>query len=144
MGKYINNYWNLSNCHCCNSGNGNSFYLFNLGLDNATVIQQGDCSLNWVVAFFIYLQLEHSFAIIGYEEGTSVLKTIKRSMQYNQVLDMIYLDSDGAITKRRVKTLKVTEDSFQAYCYLRGSRRIFKVDNVLALVPITISEGMAI
>src|SRR5690625_147234 len=116
----------------------------NRGLNKSRSYEQGDCSLNWVVAFFIYLQSELSFAIIDYEEGTSVLKTIKRSMKYNQVLDMIYMDNNGGITKRRVKLLKITEDSFQAYCYLRGSRRIFKVDNVLALVPITISEGMAI
>jgi len=78
------------------------------------------------------------------EEGTSVLKTIERSMKYNQLLDMIYMDSDGAITKRRVNPLKVTKDSFQAYCYLRGSKRTFKVDNVLALVPITTKERMVV
>jgi len=49
---------------------------------------------------------------------------------------MIYMDNNGGITKRRVKLLKKTEDSFQAYCYLRGSRRTFKADNVLALVPV--------
>ena len=70
------------------------------------------------------------------EEGTSVLKRIERSMKYNQLLDMIYMDNNGGITKRRVKLLKVTEDSFQAYCYLRGSRRTFKADNVLVLVPV--------
>jgi len=73
-----------------------------------------------------------------------VLKTIKRSMKYNQVLDMIYMDNDGGITKRRVKLLKITEDSFQAYCYLRGSKRTLKVDNVLALVPITTRESMVV
>ena len=73
-----------------------------------------------------------------------MLKTIKRSIKYNQVLDIIYMDNDGSITKRRVKLLKVTEDSFQAYCYLRGSRRTFKVNNVLALVPVMTKERMVV
>jgi len=73
-----------------------------------------------------------------------VLKIIKRSMKYNQLLYMIYMDNDGGITKRRVKAFKVTEDSFQAHCYLRGSKRTFKNDNVLALVPITTRERMVV
>jgi len=73
-----------------------------------------------------------------------VLKTIERSIKYNQVLDIIYMDNAGSITKRRVKLLKVTEDSFQAYCYLRGSRRTFKIDNVLALVPVMTKERMVV
>ena len=73
-----------------------------------------------------------------------MLKTIERSMKYNQLMDMIYMDSDGATTKRRVKTLKVTEGSLQAYCYLRGAKRTFKIDNVLALVPIVKKESMVV
>ena len=73
-----------------------------------------------------------------------MLKTIERSIKYNQVLDIIYMDNAGSITKRRVKLLKVTEDSFQAYCYLRGSRRTFKIDNVLALVPVMTKERMVV
>lgn len=73
-----------------------------------------------------------------------MLKAIRRSMKYNQVLDMIYMDNNGGITKRRIKAFQVTEDSFQAYCYLRGSRRTFKIDNVLALVPITKRESMVV
>lgn len=61
---------------------------------------------------------------------------IERAMKYNQVMDMIYMDSSGKITKRRVQVFRITGDSFQAYCFLRGSKRTFKVDNVLAAVPI--------
>lgn len=73
-----------------------------------------------------------------------MLNTIKRSMQYNQILDMIYMDDSGQITKRRIKVFKITGESFQAYCYLRGSRRTFKIDNVLALVPHGNRESVAI
>lgn len=69
------------------------------------------------------------------KEGTSVLNIIKKSMQYNQSLDMIYVDDDGTITQRRIKSFKISGDTFVAYCYLRGSKRTFKIDGVLALVP---------
>lgn len=65
-------------------------------------------------------------------------------MKYNQILDMIYMDDDGQITKRRIKVFKVAGDSFQAYCYLRGSKRTFKIDNILAAVPIVSKESVAI
>jgi len=65
-------------------------------------------------------------------------------MKYNQLLDMIYMDNNGGITKRRIKAFQVSKDSFQAYCYLRGSKRTFKIDNVLALVPVTTRERMVV
>lgn len=73
-----------------------------------------------------------------------MLNTVKKSMQYSQSLDMIYMDGSGGITKRRVKVLKIKGESFQAYCYLRGSKRTFKIDGVLALVPVAKREGVAI
>lgn len=73
-----------------------------------------------------------------------MLNAIEKSMQYNQSVDMIYMDDSGQITKRRVKPFKVSGDSFQAYCYLRRSRRTFKFDGVLALVPVIKREGVAI
>lgn len=57
---------------------------------------------------------------------------------------MIYIANDGAISKRRVKVLRINQDSFQAYCFLRGSKRTFRIDNVLALVPVTLKESMVI
>jgi len=51
---------------------------------------------------------------------------------------------DGAISKRRIKVMQVGEVSFRAYCYLRKSNRTFKIDNILALVPVTSRERMVI
>lgn len=73
-----------------------------------------------------------------------MLNTIKKSMQYNQSLDMIYMDDSGQITKRRVKPFKITGNTFMAYCYVRKSRRTFKIDGVLAVVPVKNREGVAI
>lgn len=66
-----------------------------------------------------------------------MLNTIRKSIICNQPLDMIYVSSDGQITKRRVRVYKCDKDFFTAYCYLRSSTRTFKADNVLAVVPVT-------
>lgn len=67
-----------------------------------------------------------------------------KSMEWNHVLDMIYMSKDGAISKRSIKILQVEDVSFRAYCYLRKSNRTFKIDNILALVPITSKERIVI
>lgn len=59
-----------------------------------------------------------------------------KSVNRRQVLDMIYMNKDGQISKRRVQVLQVGEVSFRAYCHLRKSNRTFTMDNVLALVPV--------
>lgn len=66
--------------------------------------------------------------------------SILKSMKTNQLAEMIYMKNNGEISKRRVKVLRVSKDSFQAFCFLRGTKRIFKIDNVLAFVPVIHKE----
>lgn len=63
-----------------------------------------------------------------------------KSVERNQVLDMIYMAKDDVISKRRIKVLQVGEVSFRAFCHLRGSKRTFTIDKVLALVPVVTKE----
>ncbi|WP_342510978.1 transcriptional regulator [Sporosarcina sp. FSL K6-1522] len=58
------------------------------------------------------------------------------SMECNELLDMMYVDKNGRVSKRRIKVIQVEDQSFKAYCYLRQSKRTFTIDHVLALVPI--------
>ncbi len=74
------------------------------------------------------------------KEGTNVRILILNSLKTNQVSEMIYMKNNGEISKRRVKVLSVKNDSFQAYCFLRGTKRIFKIENVLAFVPVILKE----
>jgi predicted DNA-binding transcriptional regulator YafY len=67
-----------------------------------------------------------------------------KSMERNYILDMMYMANDGAISKRRIKVMQVGEVSFRAYCYLRKSNRTFKIDNILALVPVTSRERIVV
>ena len=90
------------------------------------------------------LQNEHTFRILEQRGGTGVRKELLKSKMFNQSLDMMYMAKDGVISKRRIKVIQVGEDSFRAYCYLRRSRRTFRIDNVLALVPVIQKESMVI
>ena len=65
-------------------------------------------------------------------------------MRYNESADMMYMSNGGVISKRRITVLQVNEGNFQAYCHLRGAKRTFRIDNVLALVPVVIKESMVI
>lgn len=61
-------------------------------------------------------------------------------MQNNQIVEMIYMKNNGEISKRKVKVLSVEGNTFKAYCFLRNTKRTFKVENVLAFVPNILKE----
>ena len=63
-----------------------------------------------------------------------------KAMQHNQIVNMMYLAKSGEITKRRVKIIKIAGDKFQAYCFVKGAKRTFLIDNVLAVVPVVRKE----
>lgn len=71
-------------------------------------------------------------------------KQLIKSMKYDEPLDMMYMAASGKVTKRRMQVLQVDDDSFRAYCYLRKSKRTFRIDNVLALVPVIVKESLVI
>ena len=67
-----------------------------------------------------------------------------KSMRYNESVDMMYMATNGKVTKRRINVVKVGDGAFQAYCHLRGAKRTFRIDHVLALVPVVQKESMVI
>ncbi|MET3657168.1 transcriptional regulator [Sporosarcina psychrophila] len=67
-----------------------------------------------------------------------------KSVEYSELLDMMYMAADGSISKRRINVLQVGEVSFRAFCFLRKSKRTFTIDNVLALVPLITKERAVI
>ena len=72
--------------------------------------------------------------------GTNVRNSILKVMERGQLADMIYLSNNGEISKRRVKVLSVYDNTFKAYCFLRNTKRTFKIENVLAIVPVINKE----
>ncbi|AUD12815.1 MULTISPECIES: transcriptional regulator [unclassified Planococcus (in: firmicutes)] len=63
-----------------------------------------------------------------------------KAFKYRQLIDIMYMANDGTISKRRVKILKVSGDSFQAYCFLRREKRHFKISHVLSCMPVRTRE----
>lgn len=70
------------------------------------------------------------------QEGTTVRNELIKSVKLSRELQIMYMDDKGNITKRTVRVFKVSSSTFTAYCYLRGSRRTFKFNNLLAVVPV--------
>lgn len=66
---------------------------------------------------------------------------IKRVMQHNQNVDIMYMAKDNKITKRRIKLIKIAGDTVQAYCFTRHAKRTFKIDNILAIYPVISKAG---
>ena len=61
---------------------------------------------------------------------------IKKAMQHNQIIDIIYMAKDRKFTKRRIKVIKIVGDTVQAYCFTRHANRTFKFENILAIYPL--------
>ncbi|HSJ36807.1 MAG TPA: transcriptional regulator [Planococcus sp. (in: firmicutes)] len=69
---------------------------------------------------------------------------ILKAFKHQQLVDMMYMANDGGISKRRVRILKVSGETFQAYCFLRKEKRTFKMDNVLSAFPVIKKERMIV
>ncbi|MFJ8262640.1 transcriptional regulator [Rummeliibacillus sp. NPDC094406] len=64
-----------------------------------------------------------------------------KAMNRNQLVNIMYMSKTGEVTKRRVKIMKITDDTFKAYCFLKQAQRTFKIDRVLAIVPVIRRES---
>jgi len=60
---------------------------------------------------------------------------LKRAVESNEVLEMIYQNNKGEFSQRRIQVIKVNEESFSAYCFTRKQKRTFKVTSVLSIGP---------
>ncbi|MEK4128561.1 transcriptional regulator [Solibacillus sp. FSL W8-0474] len=61
---------------------------------------------------------------------------IKKAMQHNQIVDIMYIAKDNTNTKRRLQLIKIVGDTVQAYCFTRHAKRTFKSNNILVAYPL--------
>ena len=61
---------------------------------------------------------------------------LKRAVMNGEFLEMIYLNTKGEISQRRIKVIKLNDESFSAYCFTRKQQRTFKISNVLSVGPV--------
>lgn len=69
-----------------------------------------------------------------------VREQLVKAMQRNQLLNIMYLSKTGDISKRRIKIVKIVNNSVQAFCFLKNAKRTFIIENVLAVAPIIYKE----
>lgn len=67
-----------------------------------------------------------------------------KCMERNQLVEIMYMDSKGNISQRRLKVLKIQGDTFQAFCFKRNAKRTFIIENLLAFVPVIHKERAVI
>ncbi|PLR97573.1 WYL domain-containing protein [Bacillus sp. T33-2] len=61
---------------------------------------------------------------------------LRRAIQTRQPLEMIYLSGGNEITQRKVIIKELKGSYAKAFCYLRNENRLFKLDNILSILPI--------
>lgn len=64
-----------------------------------------------------------------------MFKRMKKFLEHERNVEMIYLSKDNKISKRIVKLYSVTEQRVTGYCYLRETVRTFNIEQILAVFP---------
>ncbi|MGM0902469.1 MAG: hypothetical protein ACQEXB_15385 [Bacillota bacterium] len=59
-----------------------------------------------------------------------------RAIEQQQLVQIIYLDTNQKITQRMVKLHAVTDKHLKGFCYLRKQVRLFMIDQILATSPL--------
>ncbi|MCM3663090.1 WYL domain-containing protein [Mesobacillus subterraneus] len=60
---------------------------------------------------------------------------LTKSLKENTPVEMIYLAANNQITQRRIIVKELRGNYFKAFCYLRSEDRLFKIDNILSVMP---------
>jgi predicted DNA-binding transcriptional regulator YafY len=53
-----------------------------------------------------------------------------------RTVEIIYLDSKGKITQRKIEVKSIKDHKIKAFCLDQCEPRIFKIANILAISPI--------
>ena len=68
-----------------------------------------------------------------------LLLTIRKAMEYHRRMRIIY-EKDGAFTERTIRPYMLKDNELYAYCYMRGSRRRFRLENIIGAVMLQEEE----
>lgn len=53
-----------------------------------------------------------------------------------RTVEIIYQDKDGKFSKRSIRVERIDGELIRAYCYTAKGPRVFRIDNVLAALPV--------
>lgn len=68
-----------------------------------------------------------------------LLLTIRKAMEYRRRMRIIY-EKDGAFTERTIRPYLLKDNELYAYCYMRGSKRRFRLDHIIGAVMLSEEE----
>jgi len=81
------------------------------------------------VFIFIYDKIRTN-VLLG---GGEMEKAIRKAMEENKKILIIYVDRYGHFSKRMIHIISYKEKKLIAYCYARREIRTFHQDNILAI-----------
>jgi len=71
-----------------------------------------------------------------------LVKELRRAIEHQHLIQVIYLGRDGKTTMRTLRLLEVTEDRLKAYCLTRKAPMVFAINNILAAEPVVSSHAV--
>ncbi|MBR4079288.1 MAG: WYL domain-containing protein [Christensenellaceae bacterium] len=69
----------------------------------------------------------------------NLLLTIRKAMEYHRRIRIIY-EKDGAFTERTIRPYQLKDNELHAYCYMRSSKRRFRLENIIGAVMLPEDE----
>ncbi|KPH71571.1 MULTISPECIES: hypothetical protein [Bacillaceae] len=70
-----------------------------------------------------------------------MIKLLNHSLQTREKIKIIYYSNDKKLSQRTIKVIKMNDSNVLAYCYMKHSVRVFKLDNILAVESVYRKPG---
>lgn len=86
--------------------------------------------------FVFGVDLEQLFLYNVFQKGGLIDEWIlKKAIESNEVIEIIYQNNKGEISQRRIQVIKVNEEFFSVYWFTSKQQRTFKFSNILSMGP---------
>ncbi|MDF1507488.1 hypothetical protein PZE06_04730 [Robertmurraya sp. DFI.2.37] len=63
-------------------------------------------------------------------------KLLSKSLDEQIPVEMIYISSSNQITQRKIIVKEINGSTIRAYCFMRRQARLFKIEQILSLMPV--------
>ncbi|GIN64381.1 hypothetical protein J27TS8_43740 [Robertmurraya siralis] len=63
-------------------------------------------------------------------------KLLTKSLEEQIPVEMIYISSSNQITQRKIIVKEINGSMVRAYCFMRRQTRLFKIEQILSLMPV--------
>jgi len=72
-----------------------------------------------------------------------LINQLVKALNRCQLVDMMYISKNGTVSTRRIRLIRIGEKTFQAFCFVRNTKRNFIIANVLAIRPVISEQGVS-